>query len=234
MKKLLLTLACLTLVCGAAFSQTASFSLTDNGLYGGTNTTGTFNPNDTFTLSLYGTFSGFTANGYSAWLETQILNAFNTTLNITNETYFTWTGPNDDPNDYTNPADRFPKAFTDTSGASSGYRSDINTKPEFVGGPTNTGDLGATGAPQAAGTYHLADITFSLTNAPLGTYTLQTTTVSPKVSEIADTSFGTHAATAGTYTLTIAAVPEPATWSLIGLGGLASVGLNVLRRRRGA
>ena len=35
-------------------------------------------------------FTG-TGSGYSLWLETQILNAFNTTINITGETFSTWT-----------------------------------------------------------------------------------------------------------------------------------------------
>ncbi|MEY2546649.1 MAG: hypothetical protein QOG48_1766 [Verrucomicrobiota bacterium] len=70
-----------------AFGQSATFSLSDNGLYGGSATSGSFNATDTFTLSLSGTISGlptgYTATGFSLWLEAPTLNGFNTTISIT-------------------------------------------------------------------------------------------------------------------------------------------------------
>ena len=36
------------------------------------------------------------------------------------------------------------------------------------------------------------------------------------------------------YTITIAPVPEPSTWSLVGVGALGAVGFGILRRRQRA
>jgi hypothetical protein len=193
----------------------ASFTLKDNS----NSTSGTYGPNDSFTLTLMGTWSGFTANGFSLWLETNT--ALASHLTITNETYTTFVGATDNG---------FPKAFNDTSGrTTTGFLTDHDTVPNPQSGTIDSGDLGATGAPQVAGTYQLATITFQLNGAPLGTFSLETTTVSPKASEISDTSFVDHNAVTDIYGITI--VPEPATISLIVLGSMGSMGLTILRAR---
>ncbi len=156
----------------AIAAVTASFSLTDNGLYGGTNASGTFGANDTFTLSLYGSISGMPAgfgwDGFSAWLQTELTNSFNTAVTITGVRYFAFPDANQPV---------YPKAFTDSAGADSGFRSDQES--------TRSGDLGATSngtnLPNSSNV-HVADYTFALHSAPPGTYLLKTTAASPKQS----------------------------------------------------
>ena len=193
MKKLLLGLAA-TCSAGALFAQSQSISLSDNGLYGESNTSGTFNSTDSFTLSTTLTYSGY---------------------NSTSESYFTFTTPNSS----TPP----PDTFTDTA---------FNNDPGYaatLGGSGGSGDLGATanGGDVAAGSYHVSDLVFSLSGAPAGTYTLQTTLNSI----VSDTSFNDNPLAQTSYTITIAAVPEPSTW-LAGIAALGVIGFTMLRRRR--
>ena len=217
---ILTTIGCLLLMAGFVHAQapTASFSLVDNS----NNTSGTYNPNATFTLTLMGT-TNYVSNGFSMWLETNAGLAPHIT--ITNETYVAFASPQDNG---------FPKAFSDTSGADAGFLTDTDTVINPQTGTLTGGDNGATGVQHAAGTFELATITFQLTNAPAGTYSLETTTgggTNQKSSEISDASpVQRVAAPADIYTITV--VPEPATLSLLALSGLGSFGLNVLRRRR--
>jgi hypothetical protein len=78
-------------------------------------------------------------------------------------------------------------------------------------------------------------------NTPAGTYMISlgaagTNAVPGAPSSVGDDafdpSFPIPLSAANTYTITIAPVPEPATWSLMGFGALSSMGLTFLRARR--
>ena len=78
-------------------------------------------------------------------------------------------------------------------------------------------------------------LTFNIGNAPAGTYNFSTTSPTSTTD-----GRGTHITnTLGNYfipttqaSFSITVVPEPATWSLFGLGTLGAFGLNLLRARR--
>lgn len=219
--KLITSIGCLLLMAGFTFGQTTqSINLYTSGST--TQTSTTVGVGGTFSLDTYMTFTGFTAVGLSYWLE--VSNALAPNITLTSETYTIWgdlvTG---DPN---SPGTN--STFANTTGVDSGFTRE-------------TRDLGATSNfnsdtqmfvdPRSPGTYQVSTLNFTLSGsvAP-GTYLIQLTTLSPVPSEINDDQFVRHDVATAVYTLTV--VPEPATLSLLGLGGLGSFGLTVLRARR--
>lgn len=214
MKKLSITISCLLAMAALTFGQNLSFN---DGV--GDPVAGSYNPGNTFSLNVSATWTGFTGRGLSYWLE--VPTALAPFITITGEQYFTWSDPNG--SNFTT------ITFVGTSGADAGFNNANR-------------DMGATSAfddntlmfteDRAPGTFQVSTLTFNiLAGAPVGTYQLRTTSASPRTSEISDNQNAAHNLTGqAIYTITI--VPEPATWSLIGLGGLASLGLTWLRARR--
>jgi hypothetical protein len=211
-KTILCTLIPLVMATSAAFG-TVTLSFDDQN---GTANAGTFNSTSTFSFNVNLTYTSppTTSPGISYWFE--VPTALAPFISITSESYFNFTIGTDN---------NLPKTFSTSSGADAGFMSDNSA--------AQAGDLGATttGTPLAPGTYMIATISFSLTGAPAGTYTLKTTDLSPKVSELSGSDFSDNPLSSqATYIITV--VPEPGTLSLLGLGGLGSLGLTILRARR--
>ena len=159
---------------------------------------------NTFTVSVDLSFSGYSAFGYSYWLEVQ--SALAPFLTITATTHFPPFPGGPDP---------VPIAFN-TGG-----------DPGYAGEAPALG--GSSAMPVTAGTYHVMDLTFTLApGTPLGMYDLRSTTTSPRISEVTDTNFMDNNIPAAHFTINI--VPEPSTLSLVAFGAFG-VGIGLHRRR---
>lgn len=124
--------------------------------------------------------------------------------------------------------------FTDaqvTSSADSqspaGADNALNPRNDYdVGGSSNTSNFTSSASP-----YALATFTFSTAGVAVGDYTLGTTSNTGTGwvdTTFTDNTFNNQAS----FIVHVTGVPEPATWSLFGLGGVGAFGLNFLRRRR--
>jgi hypothetical protein len=175
---------------------------------------GTYSPTDQFGIDLYLTYAGYDSVGFSLSLETTADAA--PSIFVTGFTYGTTF---DDPNFLPPPS--FPDGFTLLQ--SNG----LYTTPSLR-------DLGATSDPHAGGvapgTYFVGHLSISLSGLAPGIYILQSTTTSPRASEVTrfdGTMFYDEYLPVSTYTITI--VPEPSTFALL---IVAALGISAFTCRR--
>jgi hypothetical protein len=146
----------------------------------------------------------YSAYGVSYWLE--VPNALAPFIAITNVQWFTFPPPDPPPT--------YPILFNSTSGARSGYMAET------------TGDLGGAFNPPTSagpGTFQINTITFSLAaGAPIGSYTMFTTSNSPRISEVTDTGFNdNNIIPPGMFVINVGAVPEPGTLALLSFAAVS-------------
>ena len=170
----------------------------------------------TFNVSVNLTFDGYASFGLSYWLEAP--NALAPFLSLTSVTYFTFPDPNQTaPN---------PAPFSSTFGSTSGFL--LETRD--LGGTVNDPTMKMI----PPGTYHITDLTFTVApGSPVGMFTIRSTTVSPRISEVTDTDFNdNNIIPAGGFVIRFG-IPEPSTLSLLGLA-IAGFGLMAYRRHNAA
>jgi hypothetical protein len=208
-RTLLIALISLTTAYSAFAQQSISLSFS-----GPTNWT----PGGAIVLSTTDTFSNLGGSiGLSYWV--QVNNTIAPFLTITSLTYHQ---PFPDGNNI----GIFPFSFNSVAGADAGFMSTTTANGL-------SGDLGATSTNYVLipdGSYHVTDIIFAIAaNAPAGTYTLRTTTASPRESIQLTSGFGEAPFPQASFVFTV--VPEPSTLALIALTGMAG-GVIAYRRRK--
>jgi hypothetical protein len=215
--KILTSLGCLLLMAGLVHAN-AVLSFDDHGQGGGTANSGSYAAGSSFTFDITlavansGTDPVPNLSSLSYWFETSAVN----------NSYFTITNRN-----------LTGSSLSDPQTSSPAY-------PVAIVKGGDVSDLGATAPTNTVlasnASYFVATLTIQIApNTPAGTYVISTTdfnsnTDHSKTSTAGDSSFTRHNIAAASYTITV--VPEPATLSLLGLSGLGSLGMTMLRRRR--
>lgn len=207
MKKTLLTaIICAMTATSAVFGQHQQ-SITFSG-------PSEWTPDTTVMLDVFFT-TNYNSFGVSYWLE--VPNALAPFIAITDIQTFTFPNPSIPP-------PIFPIPFNSTSGASAGYMCETRDLGGSVSDPT----IKFVGP----GTHQISRITFSLAaGAPIGSYTMLTTSHSPRVSEVTDTDFNdNNFSPPGMFVINV--VPEPSTLALLSVTVVGS-GVLSCRRRTG-
>jgi hypothetical protein len=211
MHKLALALVAALALPTMAFATVGSVALSFSPL--NSNVT---SPGSSVTLTLQMSVTGFSGADAVAGYD-----GFLTSLNSSSGAFFIQTR--------TTPANSTSSPFSDPQTPDSS----IVTRPGSNLDPSNNNDIGASVNPFPSGavgngTYTLSTWVIGVDSGVAnGTYNFTTST-----NIWTDQIGGEHSDLgAGTFSLVVG-VPEPGTWSLMALGGIASFGLNFLRARR--